>query len=114
MGRDTKAWKEKEPNTGSRMLLSISKGFKGTAENIYTFKCRISCTDIFFTDIFVKAKVLSNTDQVAHQNTANSAVTYSLHYSFKKQTLKRAAVRQKKAQLPSKSSKLASALVTHQ
>ena len=74
-----KAWREKEPNTRSHMLLSLSKGFKGTVGNIYTFKHRISCTNIFFTDIFVKAKVLSNTDQVGHQNMANSADIYSLH-----------------------------------
>lgn len=57
------------------MLLSLSKGFKGTVGNIYIFKHCISCTNIFFTDIFVKAKVLSNTD---HQNMANSAAIYSL------------------------------------
>jgi len=82
------------------VLLSISTGFRGTAGNSYTFKCCISCTNIFFTDIFVKAKLLSNIDQAAHQNMANSAAVYSLHCSFKKETLKRTAVRQSKAQLP--------------
>lgn len=106
-----KARREKEPNTRSHMLLSISKGFSW---NIYTLKRCTACTNIFLARIFAKAKVLSNTGQVARQNTANSAAVYSLHYSFEKETLKRAAVRQKKVQLPSKFSKLASALVTHQ
>ena len=57
-----KAWKERELNTRSHVLLSVSKGFRGTVGNIDTFKRGISCTNIFFTDIFVKAKVLSNTD----------------------------------------------------
>lgn len=104
---ETKARREKEPNTTSGMLLSVSKGFKGMAGNIYTFKHCISRTNIFFTDIFVKAKVLSNTDPK--------------HGKFSSYTLFAIPLKRKpsrgfdkiKPQLPSKSSKLAFALVTH-
>lgn len=76
------------------MLLSRARVSK---EQLGTFT-HLNFLHIFFVDIFAKAKVLSNTEQVAHQNIPNSAATCFCHHSFKKNLpLVRAVVKTKES-----------------